>query len=840
MQLIQSANNYISNGLSIIPTDNTKKSLFSWKEFQSRLMTANEIEDKFSHKKCSGIAIVCGAVSGGLEVIDVDCKYGINFDDFASEIKRANISLFNKLYIVRTKSNGYHIYYRCEVIEGNQKLANRHANADELRNNPNVKECVLIETRGEGGYVIAPPTVGYVTTTRNQIPLISVSERETIFNAARSFNQVFDIAKNEAENERPNFKKTPWDDYNEKANIVELLQRHGWTKVDQKGERIYFKRPGATSQTSANYHTTKKVFYVFTTSSQFENKGYSPFGVYTILECNGDYKLAIRKLSDNGYGEQKQSVDMKIINKILKYIDFQHKDADIVEYIMNDFQLTQAEAQNYFDFVKEELAKRIETFWKVTYTKELKKLAISKYKLEQFLNKSKFGLYFHSERSNSFIFIREKDGYIEEVSNEIVKKHIKEYIYSLPETFDYEIGGTRHLTKDEILDLLYKGGETFFNSSFFEFFDKKSPDILKDTKDEAYFAFNNGIVVIDKDKIVLRKYSDFNKKLWKSQINFDRNITIDTEFDETLCEYFQFLSKICDMEQNRLNYAQTLIGYILHSYKDPAKPYASILAEETDDESKGGGTGKGIFIKALSYLIPTVRIDGKNFKPDKHFAFQRVNLGDKLVVIEDCPKNVEFERYYPTITEGMTIEKKNKDELFLNYTDSPKLAFTTNYSISSNAEHAKRRQKVFEFAGHYNSKHTPIDEFGHKLFDDWDDDEWHKFYNFMFICVQCFLRHGILEVDNSQKLKKKHIKLSFGEEFLEYFMSKMEDMTANWSSITDDWKGFLQKNEMDKKDYSMKRFRKALDISAAQYDLEIEIMENRQANNIKMFRLKMK
>jgi hypothetical protein len=40
----------------------------------------------------------------------------------------------------------------------------------------------------------------------------------------------------------------------------------------------------------------------------------------------------------------------------------------------------------------------------------------------------------------------------------------------------------------------------------------------------------------------------------------------------------------------------------------------------------------------------------------------------------------------------MTIEKKNKDEIFLSFDDSPKLAFTTNYSIASNAEHAKRRQ----------------------------------------------------------------------------------------------------------------------------------------------------
>ena len=840
MSLIQSAIHYKGLGLSIIPTDNTKKSLFPWKQYQSEIMSDQEIEEKFTHKKCHGIAVICGAVSNGLEVIDVDCKYGINFNEFANEIKRANPNLYSKLYIVKTKSEGYHIYYRCEQIEGNQKLANRPANDQELKANPNVKECVLIETRGEGGYVIAPPTEGYININKVSIPLISITERELIFDIAKSFNQVFELSKEAQSFDDSKFQKTPWDDYNDKANVIKLLNDHGWKSVDQKGDRVYFKRPGATSPTSANYHLGKKVFYVHTTSSQFANKGYSPFGVYAVLEHNGDFKAAAKKLSDTGYGDEKQKVEKKIIDKILKLKEFCTLQDDIKKCIISDYRLTEVEAKYYMEYVNSELAKRLETFWKVTYTIHNKKISISRYKFEKFLMESNFGLYFHNSKLNTYIFVRENDGYIEEVSMEIVKKHIKDYINSLPDAFDHDIGGTRYVTKEDLFDMLYKGSDSFFNSSFFEFFDKKTPNILMDTKNEAYFAFKNGVVVINKDEIKLINYSDIDKKIWKSQINFDRTITIDTEFDETLCEYFKFICKICAEDQDRVNYAQTLIGYNLHSYKDPAKPYASILAEETDDEAKGGGTGKGIFIKALSYLIPTVRIDGKNFRPDRSFAWQRVNLGDKLVVIEDCPRNVEFEKYYPTITEGMTIEKKNKDELFLNYSEAPKLAFTTNYSINSNAEHAKRRQKIFEFASYFNSKKTPIDEFGHKLFDDWEDEEWHRFYNFMFICVRVYLKYGVLEVDNSDKMRRKHIKLSFGEEFLEYFIAKKEDMTANWSSISEDWKGFMVKNEIDKKDYSLKRFRKALEISAAQFDLELEWTENRQSNNIKMFRFKMK
>jgi hypothetical protein len=98
----------------------------------------------FSHPKAQGVAVVCGSVSGNLEVIDIDCKYGVDFNEYATEIKKISPFLYEKLLIIQTKSNGYHIYYRCDKIEGNQKLANRPATKEELKDNPHLKEFVLI------------------------------------------------------------------------------------------------------------------------------------------------------------------------------------------------------------------------------------------------------------------------------------------------------------------------------------------------------------------------------------------------------------------------------------------------------------------------------------------------------------------------------------------------------------------------------------------------------------------------------------------------------------------------------------------------------------------------
>jgi hypothetical protein len=710
-----------------------------------------------------GIAVICGAVSGNLEVIDVDCKYGIKYEHYADSIKAANPDLFSRLLIIQTKSNGYHIYYRCEVIEGNQKLAERPATDDELHQNPNAKQFVLIETRGEAGYVIAPPTDGYVNIQGNIIPIITIDERDILLTIARSFTQIIEQVR-QPRLPNNNDTITTWDDYNKRGDVIALLEKHGWTVTKRDGDKSLLLRPGSSSQQhSAVFFHDSRIFYPHTTSTTFENKGYNPFAIYTHLECNGDWKKAAKQLSDI-YGQKNEGG----------------------------------------------------WFW--TYSRN-GAVQINKYDLSQWLYDNYVQLYFHDKKTGAYRLVHEENRKIREIWAENIKKYVKEKLVE-----------AKHF---DVLEAVIKSTNSIFTDSFFEYIDASTAEILRDDKDTCYFPFNNTIVTISKNEIKTIKYSDIIKSIWEAQI-IDNDVTIIQDFSPKMSKYYQFIGKISGDDEKRVNYAMTLIGYILHSYKDPSKPYAPILAEETDDEAKGGGTGKGIFFQAISKLIPVVRIDGKNFRPDKTFAFQRVTLGTKLVVIEDCPKNVDFERYYPTITEGMTIEKKNQDEMFLKFEESPKIAFTTNYTINNTAEHAKRRQRVLEFAPFFSSKFTPLDYFGERMFDDWDNDEMQKFYNFLFYCVKMYMNKGVMAVDNSEKLRRKQVKLQFGEEMLDY----LDDIDSGvFRGVTEEWKGFLLRNEMDKKDYSIKRFVKGIHNGSQILGWEFVDQKNRQNNNLKEFKI---
>lgn len=304
------AKEYLKAQLSVIPTKEDKRpALPTWTPYQSQRIKEDEVEALFSGSNVKGLAIICGAISGGLEVIDVDTKHdttGSLWEELRALIEDNLPELYSRLVIAQTKSGGYHIYYRCSSIAGNLKLSTKK------------NREVLVETRGEGGYVIAPPTpkYTYIQGEPGNIPTITPEEREIILSIGRSFNEVEEIKPKVNTTTSTTYNSTglsPFEDYNQRGDIVGLLESKGWRVVSQRGERINLLRPGSTdSKTSGNYHTGLKVLRVFSSSTEFDpDKGYSPSQVFSLLECNGDDKLTYRRLLELGYGEPYKGEDIR-------------------------------------------------------------------------------------------------------------------------------------------------------------------------------------------------------------------------------------------------------------------------------------------------------------------------------------------------------------------------------------------------------------------------------------------------------------------------------------------------------------------------------------------------
>lgn len=822
MTLLKIAKEYTKLGISVIATDANKRSLQQWTRYRGEIATEQELTEMFANPKAVGIATICGAVSGNIEVLDLDCKYDLTenlFQEFMQAVIDTSKELAESLCITKTKGGGYHIIYRCDQVEGNQKLAQRFTTDEERKINPHEKVKVLTETRGEGGYVIAVPTPGYkyVQNTARSLPVITASDRALLLNIARSFNTVIEEVHNHTYVENKSFNKSPFADYNERGDIIGLLRTHGWRVVKDTADKVTLLRPGdTTSKSSGDYSRKMGLFSVFTTSSEFEpNKGYRPAAVYAMLECNNDYKVAAKKLLAEGFGEPYKRIPKDVKKYIERGIEEGLGGEKLLVNVASKFSIGMDEAREVIKNI-EQGEKIINDFW--FWDSDKKKLSLSYTKFAHLLNSNGFGLYFYDHSGPIFKIVHNDLGRLEEASTERIKKFIQQYI------LDYPLEGVEY-TREQLLEVVYRNNN-IFSDKLYEYLGALDIDFLRDTKKCCYIPFKNGIAEIGKSEIKLLNHGQVNKVIWKTElINFDVDID---QADDSDCEFIDFLEKVTGSDKERMLSAISIIGYLLHKHKDQTKTFAIILAEETDDETKSGGTGKGVFVKALEKILSTVTIDGKNFKADKSFAYQRVKLDTKLVAIQDVDRMFDFEKFYSIITEGWTIEKKNKDELYINYADSPKVILTTNYTINDTGNHAKRRQRVIEFSDYFGVKKTPLDEYGHLLFNDWDRDEWNRFYNFMFYCVQYYLANGIKDIEQGEKYRAKKIKIQFGEEFLSWFTDHVENGFADEKKFTDLYTNFLAVNDMEKKEYSHKRFKRGLEVAAENMGFKISSRVSRQ------------
>lgn len=309
---------YHEHGFRVIPVNKDKRPCnllkkhdYKWEPFQTG-QTLEEVEELFTPDSY-GIAVMTGI--GGLEVVDIDCKYSLSdgletrFIDELDSIK-CGISI-SDLTMVKTRTGGFHVLYYCDSPSGNIKLASRPATPEEAERGDKVK--VLLETRGVGGYVVAWPTPGYEMYhgMMSGIRHITMFERNSILNAARMLDEMPEIAYVQPERravakEYSRHGKSVIEDFNERGDIPSMLQSHGWKFVKQTGYRQQYKRPGSTdAATSGNFHEEMNLFKSFSTSTEFvAGKAYDPFGVYAVLNHKGDVSAAAKKLYADGFGER--------------------------------------------------------------------------------------------------------------------------------------------------------------------------------------------------------------------------------------------------------------------------------------------------------------------------------------------------------------------------------------------------------------------------------------------------------------------------------------------------------------------------------------------------------
>lgn len=327
---------YVRAGLSVLPvaldgskapdgrllprvlTANGDRLRATWDPFKERLATEAELRQWFGRQEPPGIGIIGGEVSGRMECIDFDRQAEAIFPAWSEMVEAQCPGLIARLSVARTPKPGFHVRYRCREIPtpGNTKLAIDPAAPSNDR--------TLIETRGEGGYAIAPGSPAachqsgrlyehHTGPTLADIADIGANERQVMIACAQSFNhevleEHFDLAAS-------SHGLRPGDDYNARGpDWPAILEPHGWVMAYQNGKERRWRRPGKSQGVSATtgYCTSKAgndLLAVFSSNAApFDGMiggrpgTYSKFTAYTLLNHHGDFRAAAKALAEEGFG----------------------------------------------------------------------------------------------------------------------------------------------------------------------------------------------------------------------------------------------------------------------------------------------------------------------------------------------------------------------------------------------------------------------------------------------------------------------------------------------------------------------------------------------------------
>lgn len=508
--------------------------------------------------------------------------------------------------------------------------------------------------------------------------------------------------------------------------IIDKIMAFNWKKGFKEGERNAFVFDLASAFCEYGVSQSLAIGYI---------QNNVTYGDFSDKECETAIKSAYRtrqfniKFFENYNKIERIKVDLKKgKNEVLKEYE-----------ISEDTFLAIAENFEHDDF------------WCLS---DKGKVSVSSIRYKLFLERNGFKKYFPSESVKS-ILVKVDSNKVSITSPEIIKDFVLNFLLERKELSVYDFCAKY---------------ENLFSEKYLMMLDTIELKMLQDTADKSYIGYENGILEISKDSVSLIDYIDLQGYIWANHI-------INRDFIEHQ-DYTNDFQKFVNNISNNSPYAvECTFGYLISTYKKLSKNKAVILNDENISLNPEGGTGKGIFVQALQEIRRVSIINGKKIEENKSFEYQTVQPDCQILVFDDVKPNYNFENNFSIVTEGITIEKKNKDAIKISVKDSPKLLITTNYAIRGEGDSHDRRRQELEFTKYYSTKFTPFDDFKLELFRDWNLATFQKFDNYVVYCVQIFLKNGLIQQE-AKNIKTRKFIAETAMEFLE-FMEDVENFPRN-------------------------------------------------------------
>jgi len=542
-------------------------------------------------------------------------------------------------------------------------------------------------------------------------------------------SKVFDEIIEEEYEEKNTYSNVPVFPIKNENKIVEILMKW-WVKKyglieGERNNNVYI-LAAAFNDFGINKNLAEYIM------KDFESSSFSLNEIQTTIDS------AYRNVANFG---TKFYEDESKVNDVKKKLKSGESKQQVRQFLKTQNVSSEAIDQIIYDFDTQTSNK---IFW---HKSEKSKITIIHNLFRDFLHLNGFYKY-TPEGSKSSIFVRVENNLIDHTSEDEIKDFVLHYLDSLEDKsiYNFFADKTRYF-KDDFLSML-KSVDVYF---------------IADTKDTAYLYFKNCAVKITADDTIIIDYLDLEGFVWKDHV-------IHRQYEEckdTHCDFKTFIYNVCNKDNVRVKSMESTLGYLLHAHKNLSYSPAVILNDEVISDQPNGGTGKSLLVNALGQMKKLVIIDGKAFAFERSFAYQLVSADTQLLCFDDIKKHFEFERLFSVVSEGITLEKKNKDAIKIPFEKSPKLILTTNYAVKGAGQSFERRKWELEFKQHYTTTKTPYMEFGKLFFGDWSEEEWCAFDNYMIESLQLYLKSGLIRSE-FVNLKIRKLSAETCHEFIEW------------------------------------------------------------------------
>ena len=386
----------------------------------------------------------------------------------------------------------------------------------------------------------------------------------------------------------------------------------------------------------------------------------------------------------------------------------------------------------------------------------------------------------YKNKANTFEYVKVESKVIKSVRAEDIENYVMEWV--------------RHNELDEVENKLTQGSSRYFSEHTLRKLSVRSFDFIRDTKEEAYYYFRNCFVRVTATTITTHPLTELNGYIWYSQI-IDKDFIYTADNDDSIFNTFLHLAtngkrNISDntytlengeTPTKRITSVITGIGYALHGYKDPtkAKSFNIFDAKISRDKRPEGRSGKSLTFKAIGQVIPTVEIDATNIKINDNLTLSEVSHDTRFIYFNDANESFPFIRLFHMLTENMTSKRLYLDPIIIPFSVSPKIGVNTNWVLKGDGGSYRARQHNVEFTDFFSPEYSPRDHFNCTFFsDEWNTDEWNKFYSSMFDYVSFYLGEGLINFP-TPNIEYRKLLASVSEEFVIWYTEDLKKDTRH-------------------------------------------------------------